>query len=266
VAEHLLDLRTDVIQSMVSADLPGVGDRRLVFDERAQTVLGLLEVPLRLFLLCDVLRDHRETPQFVLIIVQRCQDRVCPEPRSILAHEPILLCGAAFARRRLEVFLRLAQPGVFFGEEQGEVLSDDLLRGIAFAKFSTRVPACHAPLRVKRENGVIPHAFYQRAEVFLVPAQAFSVALCLQVATLRPRPRGSQRLGKQADKRTFEEEYEKRYIFQAEPRDGTPRVEEEVVGGQARRNRSEQAWSKPPEPCADHNCAEDQQERDVLHD
>src|ERR687898_45160 len=126
---------------MVCADLPGVGDGRHVFDEREQTVLGLLEVPLRLFLLCDVLRDHRETPQFALIIVQRCQDRVCPEPRSILAHEPVLLYGAAFVRRRFEVFLWPATPYVFFGEEDGEVLSDDLFRVIAFETFSTRVPA-----------------------------------------------------------------------------------------------------------------------------
>src|ERR687898_2702119 len=176
---------------MVSAYLPGVGDRRYVFDERAQTVLGLLEVPLRLFLLCDVLRDHRETPQFALIIVQRRQDRVCPEPRSILAHEPVLLYGAAFARR-LEVFLRLAQPGVFFGEEYGEALSDDLFRVIAFETFSTRVPACHAPLRVEREDRVVSHAFHQRAEVFLVPAQVLPLALGLQRTTLRPRPRGAQ--------------------------------------------------------------------------
>ena len=47
----------EAIERMVAADLPGVGDRRHVFDERAQTVLGLLEVPLRLLLLCDVLCD-----------------------------------------------------------------------------------------------------------------------------------------------------------------------------------------------------------------
>ncbi len=205
---------------MVSADLPGVGDRRHVFDERAQTVLGLLEVPLRLFLLCDVLRDHRETPQFALIIVQRCQDRVCPEPRSILAHEPVLHYGAPFARRRLEVLLRLAQPGVFFGEEHGEALSDDLLGVIAFEAFSTRVPACHTPLRVEREDGVIPHAFYQRAEVLLVPAQAYSVALGLQLATLSPHPRGAQRLCQEADECLFQEEREKRHGLQAKPGEG----------------------------------------------
>jgi hypothetical protein len=165
-----------------------------VFDEREQTVLGLLEVPLRLFLLCDVLRDHRETPQFALIIVQRRQDRVCPEPRSILAHEPVLLYGAAFARRRLEVFLRLAQPGVFFCEEHGEMLPGDLLRVIAFEAFGTSVPACHAPLRVEREDRVVSHAFHQRAEVFLVPAQVLPLALGLQRAALSTRPRGAQGL------------------------------------------------------------------------
>src|SRR5215203_4308998 len=251
---------------MVSADLPGVGDRRHVFDERAQTVLCLLEVPLRLFLLCDVLRDHRETPQFALIIVQRCQDRVCPEPRSILAHEPVLLYGAAFAGRRLEVFLRLAQPGVFFCEECGEVLSDDLIRVIAFETFGTRVPACHAPLRVEREDGVIPHAFYQRAEMFLVPAQAFSVALGLQLATLSPHSRGAQRLGKQADECPFQEEHEKRHGLQAEYLEGASRWEEKVVCGQACCDRREQSWSEAPVPGAYHNGAEDQQERGPLHD
>src|SRR5215212_4218335 len=108
---------------MLAADLPRIGYSRHVFDERAQASLGLLAEPLCLLLLCDVLRDLRDTPQFSLIIVQRRQYRGYPEPRSILAHKPVLFFGPAFARRRLEVFLRLAQPGIFFGEELGEVHS-----------------------------------------------------------------------------------------------------------------------------------------------
>src|SRR5215208_211578 len=210
---------------MLAADLPRIGYSRHVFDERAQASLGLLAEPLRLLLLRDVLRDLRDTPQFSLIIVQRRQDRGCPEPRSILAHTPVLFLGPAFARR-FEVSLGPATHYGLFGEEHGEVLSDDLLRLIALEAFGTSVPAGDASLRVEREDGVIPHAFYQRAEVFLVPAQAFSVALGFQLATLSPRPRGAQRLGQQADERPFQEEHEKRHGLQVEHRQGARRWEE----------------------------------------
>src|SRR5215208_6045354 len=179
---------------MLAADLPRIGYSRHVFDERAQASLGLLAEPLRLLLLRDVLRDLRDTPQFSLIIVQRRQDRACPEPRSILAHKPVLFFGPAFAGRRLEVSLGPATLYLFFGEEHGEVLSDDLLRLIALETFGTSVPAADASLRVEREDRVVSHAFHQRAEVFLVPAQVLPLALGLQRTTLRSRPRGAQGL------------------------------------------------------------------------
>src|SRR5215210_338223 len=102
---------------MVAADLLRVGDRRYVFDERTQAVLGLLEKPLRLLPLRDVLRDLRETPQSALIVVQRRYDRIGPEPRSVLAHMPVLLLEPDFSHCLLQLFLRPATPGVFFGEE-----------------------------------------------------------------------------------------------------------------------------------------------------
>src|SRR5215217_2211536 len=183
---------------MLAADLPRIGYSRHVFDERAQASLGLLAEPLRLLLLRDVLRDLRDTPQFSLIIVQRRQDRACPEPRSILAHKPVLFFGPAFARC-LEESLRPATNYVLFGEEHGEVLSDDLLGAVALEAFGASIPAGDASLRVEREDRVVSHAFHQRAEVFLVPAQALPLVLGLQRTTLRPRPRGAQHLGQQAD-------------------------------------------------------------------
>jgi len=58
----------------------------------------------------------------------------------------VLIFRPAFARR-LEIFLRPAHPYVFFGEEHGEVLSDDLLGVVAFEAFGTSVPAGDASLR-----------------------------------------------------------------------------------------------------------------------
>src|SRR5215211_5586437 len=89
------------------------------------------------------------------------------EPRSILAHEPVFLLRATIPNRRLEVSLGPAPPCVFFGEEYGVVLSDDLFGLVAFQAFGTRVPACYAPLRIEHEDRVIPNAFHQGAEVFL---------------------------------------------------------------------------------------------------
>src|SRR5215216_5807510 len=152
---------------------------------------------------------------------------------------------------------------VFFGDEYRAVLACDLLGRVAFKAFGPRVPACYAPLWVEHEDRVISRAFHQRVEVFLALAQPF---LALEFATLRPRPRGAQRLGKQADERPFREEHEERHGFQAEPREGALRGEEEVVCGQASCDRSEQPWSKSPVPCAYHYGAEDQQEREILHD
>src|SRR5215213_4148429 len=102
---------------MGAADLLRVGDRGYVFDERAQTVLGLLEKPLRLLLLCDVLGDLRETPQVALIVVQRSYDRVGPEPRSTLAHPPVLLLEPALPLRLLQLPVRSAPLYVFFRQE-----------------------------------------------------------------------------------------------------------------------------------------------------
>src|SRR5215212_9265053 len=171
---------------MVSADLARVGDRRHVFYERAQPVFGLLEEPLRLLFLRDVLRDLRETPQIALIVVQRRRYSAGQEPGSILAHEPVLFSRVAFPSCSLEMSLRPAPLCVFFGEEYGVVLACDLLGRVAFKAFGARVPACYAPLWVEHEDCVIPRAFHQRAEVFLALAQP---VLALEFATLRPRPR-----------------------------------------------------------------------------
>src|SRR5215208_7971917 len=146
---------------MVAADLPRVCDRRHVLDERAQASLCLLEESFSFLLLRDVLYDHRETLQSALIIVQRRQDRACPEPGSILAHKPVLFFGPTFARR-LEMSLWPATLYVLFGEEHREVLSDDLLRLIALEAFGTSVPTGDVSLRVEREDRVVPQAFHQR--------------------------------------------------------------------------------------------------------
>src|SRR5215207_9046880 len=102
---------------MVAADLTRVGDRRHLFDECAHPVLGLVEERLRLLLLRDVLRDRRETPQFALIVAQRRRYRAGQKPRSILAHEPVLLFEAAFSRCLFEMSLGPAPLCVIFAEE-----------------------------------------------------------------------------------------------------------------------------------------------------
>src|SRR5215212_7062420 len=125
---------------------------------------------------------------------RRVLDERAQASLSLLAHKPVLFFGPAFASRRFEVSLGPATPYVLFGEEHGEVLSDDLLRLLALEAFRARVPAGDAPLRAEREDRVVPHAFYQRAEMLLVPAQELPSALGLQRTILGPRSCGPQGL------------------------------------------------------------------------
>src|SRR5918995_1190138 len=124
-----------------------------------------------------------------------------------------LFSGAALARRRLEVFLQPTSLDVFSIEEHGEVFPDYLVGRVA--REAPGFPIRHAPLRVEREDLVILHAFYQRAEVLLAPAQSLVIVFGLGLARLGPRPRAAQPLGQQADECALQEEHEKRHGSEA---------------------------------------------------
>src|SRR5437868_11221929 len=110
------------------------------------------------------------------MVVHRRNDDVGPEGRAVLAQpRPFVLEASLFARPA-QLFLRPMSFARLRGVEDPEVFADDLVGTIALDALGARVPACHAPLRIEHEDGVVLHRFDEKPETLLALAQQLLLA------------------------------------------------------------------------------------------
>src|SRR5690606_16086189 len=119
---------------------------------------GALEGLLRLALLGDVTGYLGKALDGAHLVAYRLYDDIRPETCAVLAHTPALALQFAFARSRLQSFLRHARCSIVLGVEQGEVLSDDFLRRVSLDALRTYVPARDLASRVDHVEGMVGHA------------------------------------------------------------------------------------------------------------
>src|SRR5206468_5742284 len=105
--------------------------------------------------------------ELALFVAHRADHHARPERRAVLAHAPALLREAAFARRDLELPLRLAVRDLLGRVEAREMLADDLGRGVALDALGTGVPARDAAVRIEHEDRVVDDALHHQAEASL---------------------------------------------------------------------------------------------------
>jgi hypothetical protein len=132
----------------------------------------------------QVARDLGEAHGFTRGVEQTADYDVRPEARAILAHAPALFLEPPFAPNRVEHSLGLAIRAVLGRVEEGEVLTDDLGRLVAFRLARALVPRRHMPGRVEHEDGVVGDRVDQMMKALLGAPQ-----LLLRLPPLREIPR-----------------------------------------------------------------------------
>src|SRR5688572_12016112 len=109
-----------------------------------------MQLPLR-----QVAGDLRERDQFSILIAQRRNDDVRPEPRAVLAHSPAFILEAAFPSGDLELMRGPAALDSLTRVEHREVTADDVVRRVALDLACAGVPRQNATFRIEEENRVI---------------------------------------------------------------------------------------------------------------
>ena len=139
--------------------------------------------------LAEVARDLGEADQHAVAISCRAQHDVGPEARAVLSDPPGLFLEASGGGGQLQLAFRLSRADLLGRIEAGEVLPDDLLRGVSLDVLGPPVPGRHPAFAIEHEDGVVLHALDHQAqpllglaELLLCPAALGQVARDLGVA------------------------------------------------------------------------------------
>src|SRR6185437_16401638 len=95
----------------------------------------------RLAPLGDVAGDLGEADQFAVVVVDRVDDDVRPEDRTVLADAPALSLEFSCLGGNGECAIGDFECAVFLGVKLREMTTDDLRRAIALDALGARVPA-----------------------------------------------------------------------------------------------------------------------------
>jgi hypothetical protein len=114
----------------------------------------------------EVSRDLGEADQLPLRVAERGDHDVRPEERAILAHAPSFLLEVPFAGGRLELVFRMAARDHLLRVEDGEVLPDRFVRGVALELLRACIPAEDVAVRIQREDRVVADALDQQSVQF----------------------------------------------------------------------------------------------------
>ena len=115
----------------------------------------------------QVAGDLGETVARAVLVAQRGDRHVGPEPRAVAPDAPAGVFRKAERGGHLEFALGLARSDVFVDKEDRIVAADHLFGAVALDPLGARVPAHHAALRIEQEDRMVLHAFDEQAEVFL---------------------------------------------------------------------------------------------------
>ncbi len=130
--------------------------------QQPQLVLAFAQLPLRLAPFGQITGDLGETHQLARGIADGVDDHVRPEAAAVLADPPTLPFEATLLERDAQRRGRQIDGAIFIGVELREVLTDDLLGGVALEPLGAGVPAAHHPLGVEHVDGIVADAFDQQ--------------------------------------------------------------------------------------------------------
>ncbi len=158
-------------------DLVGDGSRHLPqgghSDHPRQFCLGGLNRVLRPPAFGQIPRNLGKTNQLSLGVVQRGENHVGLEARSVFTEPPSVFFEPARGCSFTKGHGRLALAQIFVAIKTGVMLSDNLLGKISLDALRSAVPAGDEPFRVQHENRVVGDAFDQQAKSLFASAQFF---------------------------------------------------------------------------------------------
>src|SRR5688572_25581338 len=134
------------------------------FDQQAKTLLALAQLFLIVAADGEIAGHFGETEELAVLLAQRRDHHVGPESRAILAQAPAFILEVTVRSGGTQFALG---PLAFHGlarVENGKVLPDDLVRGVALDQLCAEVPALYRAFRAEQEDGVIPDALNQYLE------------------------------------------------------------------------------------------------------
>src|SRR5579883_1502978 len=103
--------------------------------------------------------------------MDRINDNIGPEDRSILAQAPGFRLETAFPRRRMKRARRRSRRAVGLGIKTREMVPDDFVGCIAFDALRAGIPAYDISVRIQHEDRIVRHAADELPELPLAFAQ-----------------------------------------------------------------------------------------------
>jgi hypothetical protein len=125
----------------------------------------------------EIARDLPVATQHAVLIAERGNHDVCPEPASVFADPPPLVLEPALSSGNRKLACRLAREHILGWVEDREMPPDDLLRPIPLNPLRTRVPAQDEPTLVKHQDRVILRFGDQHRHELVVEQKSSLVAV-----------------------------------------------------------------------------------------
>ena len=182
---HQFEARQHRHQQVVEVvgDAAGQLPDRLHLLRLQQRVTRRFELLLRFLALGDVAGDLGEADQLAVVVVDRVDDDMGPEPAAVLADALALFFKPAVLRGGAQCFLRGAGFAIFLRVELGKVGADDLLGLIALDALRPEIPADDVAFGIEHVDGVIGNALHQQPELLLAsPERLFGGSALGEVA------------------------------------------------------------------------------------
>ena len=128
-------------------------------------------------LLAQIASDLCEADQLAGFVTDRIDDDAGPESRPVLADSPALCLEPPFVPGSLESDARNLRLPVLLGVEAREMLTHDLVGGIALESLGAGIPAAYPSFRVEHVNGIVSDALDEQAEPLLARRSSSSASL-----------------------------------------------------------------------------------------
>src|SRR6185295_1553135 len=104
---------------------------------------------------------------------QRSDNYVCPDARPVLAQAPAFFLIDAGSGGDFQLSRRLSAIQILLRIKDREMLSDDLVGGVALDPLGAGVPGSDVSPGVEHEDGVVPDALDHEAEALLAHAERY---------------------------------------------------------------------------------------------
>ena len=149
------------------------------FDQQPKALLAFPQCRFVFPALGEIPGDLGKPEQRADLITNRRDDHVGPEARAILARAPSLLLETPFPRGDGELAVGSLPLIPIRYQHAREMHSNHFPGVVAMDVLGARIPGGYRTVRIEHVDGVVAHAFHQRAESRFVVAQALFVPASL---------------------------------------------------------------------------------------